>query len=206
MYETEEQQVEALKKWWKENGKSIIAGVVIGLGAVLGWRAWVQHQDRVAGQASNEFDKLVAAAARDDAKTVGILTDHLALEYDGTPYPAFAHLVQARLAVNAGDPKVAVTSLKAAIDEAPDRAVRAIAVLRLARVHLAAKDADAAALLAAHPPPKAFAGETALIQGDIAKARGNSDAARKAWRQALDQGVGNPDLVRLKINDLPASG
>ena len=32
VYKTEEEQVEAIKKWWQENGKSIIAGVVIAAG------------------------------------------------------------------------------------------------------------------------------------------------------------------------------
>jgi len=29
VYSTEEEQVEAIKKWWNENGKSIIAGIII---------------------------------------------------------------------------------------------------------------------------------------------------------------------------------
>ena len=39
---TEEEQVEALKSWWKENGKSLIMGVVIAVAAVFGWRGWNQ--------------------------------------------------------------------------------------------------------------------------------------------------------------------
>ena len=38
VYETEEQQVEAVKKWWKENGVSLIVGVVMGLSAIAGWK------------------------------------------------------------------------------------------------------------------------------------------------------------------------
>ncbi len=206
MYETEEQQVEALKKWWKDNGKSIIAGIVIGLGAVLGWRAWVQHQDRVAGQASNEFDKLVLAAARQDPKAVSTLADHLVLEYDGTPYPTFARLMQARVALTEKHPKAAEKALRAAIESAPDRSIRAVAVLRLARLFQAEGDADgAASLLSTYPVPKAFAAEAALVKGDIALAKGDTAAARRAYQSALDKGVGNADLVRLKLNDLPAT-
>ena len=42
--ETEEQQVEAIKKWWQENGKSLIAGIVIGLGGIVGWQGWQTYQ------------------------------------------------------------------------------------------------------------------------------------------------------------------
>ncbi|PAR85254.1 YfgM family protein, partial [Vibrio cholerae] len=38
LYDTEEQQVEAIKDWWKENGKAVIFGAVIGLGGLFGWR------------------------------------------------------------------------------------------------------------------------------------------------------------------------
>ena len=35
-YMNDDDQVEALKKWWKENGKSIIGGVVLGRALVRG--------------------------------------------------------------------------------------------------------------------------------------------------------------------------
>ena len=37
-YETEEQQVEAIKKWWKANGNTLIIGAVVGLAGLWGWR------------------------------------------------------------------------------------------------------------------------------------------------------------------------
>ncbi len=43
VYRTDEEQVEALRKWWLENGKSVIAGIVIGFSAIFGWRAWQDH-------------------------------------------------------------------------------------------------------------------------------------------------------------------
>ena len=39
-YETEEQQVEALKDWWKQNGLAVIGGAVLGVSALIGWRGW----------------------------------------------------------------------------------------------------------------------------------------------------------------------
>jgi predicted negative regulator of RcsB-dependent stress response len=37
-YETEEQQVDAIKKWWHENGTMLIVGAVVGLAGLWGWR------------------------------------------------------------------------------------------------------------------------------------------------------------------------
>ena len=38
---TDEEQVEKVKAWLKENGTSIVAGVVIGLGGIFGWQFWL---------------------------------------------------------------------------------------------------------------------------------------------------------------------
>jgi predicted negative regulator of RcsB-dependent stress response len=37
---TEEEQVEALKGWWTENGKSLLFMVAIALSAVFAWKTW----------------------------------------------------------------------------------------------------------------------------------------------------------------------
>ena len=39
-YETEEEQIEALKDWWRENGNSLLIGVAVALVAVFGFRGW----------------------------------------------------------------------------------------------------------------------------------------------------------------------
>ena len=38
--ETEEEQVERLKAWLKENGLSIVFGIVIGVGGIGGYNYW----------------------------------------------------------------------------------------------------------------------------------------------------------------------
>ncbi len=204
MYETEEQQVEALKKWWKENGKSIIGGIVIGLGAVFGWQAWQQHTNTVAAQASNLFDQLSLAVAGGQSESVEKQAQQLHDEFASTPYAEFAYLMQARVAYEKGDATVAAVALEKAIAGAPDPAIKAIAVLRLARVRLDTGDAAAAAaLLRQHPASDAFAGEFAMIEGDVALAKGDVEAARKAYRTAIENQAGNPDLVQLKLENLP---
>ena len=35
--DSEEEQVDKLKKWWDSNGKQIIAGAVLGLAGIFGW-------------------------------------------------------------------------------------------------------------------------------------------------------------------------
>ena len=53
--ETEEQQIAALKKWWSENGSSIIVGIVLGLAGLFGIKAWMGYQDSLSERASTIY-------------------------------------------------------------------------------------------------------------------------------------------------------
>jgi len=204
MYETEEQQVEALKKWWKENGKSIVGGVVIGLAAVFGWQQWNVYQDRVGAQASNAFDQLTLSVEQGDDDAAAKQAEILHQEFGSTPYDAFTYLLEARLAYERKDAAAARTALENAIANAPDESLETIAVLRLARLELDAGNADgAAAILDRHRAPDAFAGEYAAVRGDIARAKGDLEAARAFYQEAIEREAGNTDLVQLKLENLP---
>jgi predicted negative regulator of RcsB-dependent stress response len=206
LYETEEQQVEALKKWWKENGTSVIAGVAIGLIGVFGWRAWVSHRDTVAAQASNLFDQLVISVEAGKADVAAQQATLLRSEYGSTPYAAFAELMEARTRYEKGDLLGAKDALGQAIVKAPDPAFEQMAVLRLARIQIGAGELDAArSLLDEHPASPPFAAEYATLRGDIARARGDLAAARRAYQKAIAGKAGNADLIQLKLDNLPPS-
>jgi len=59
IYNSEEQQVEAIKRFWKENGTAIIAGVVLGLGGLYGWRYFQDQQLESTMAASSAYTKLL---------------------------------------------------------------------------------------------------------------------------------------------------
>ncbi len=62
-YASEDEQVEAIKKWLKENISSIIAGIIIGLGGIFGWQLWTNYQTDEAEQALRRAYKLIKAKA-----------------------------------------------------------------------------------------------------------------------------------------------
>lgn len=210
-YETDDEKVEAIKKWWKDNGPSVIAGVVLGLVAIYGWRYWVDYRNDVAGKASTAFEQLAMAAAAGDAaaKSDSVAEQAKALkdDYGSTPYPALGALIAAKTLYEAGKTAEAKAELQSVIAAAPDPAFERIAALRLARIQVAEGDLDGAtATLAAHDSGPAFAGEFAAVRGDIALARGDTAAARKAYEQALAQGASLSQLIRLALDNLPAAG
>ena len=58
-FATEEQQVEAIKRFWKDNGTAIIIGAVLGLGGLWGWRYYSDSQLEAKAQASVEYQQAV---------------------------------------------------------------------------------------------------------------------------------------------------
>jgi predicted negative regulator of RcsB-dependent stress response len=191
-YRTEDEQLEAIKEWWAENGRSVVFGVVLGLGGIFGWRAWQAHLVERSEQAAALFEEMMIASRSGEDDKVRKAGEQLAAEYDNTPYAVFARLLQARLAAENNDLAAAGEHLRWALDhndEAPlDREIR----LRLARIRLALKDYDGAlALLNAVKEPGGYASAWHELRGDIEATRGNEEAARSAYEQALAARAGN---------------
>ena len=59
IYSSEEQQVEAIKRFWDQYGKAILGGVVLGLAVLYGFRFYQGQQRANAEQASVQFSQLI---------------------------------------------------------------------------------------------------------------------------------------------------
>lgn len=206
-YETDDEKVEAIKKWWKENGASVAIGIVIGLALVFGWRGWVAYRDSVASQASAVFDRLLVSANAGQADAVTKQAEQLRADFSSTPYAALGSLVAAKVLYEKGDTPAATAALERAMAAAPDPALARLAALRLARIQVSDGQLDAAAAtLAAHDNGIDFAGDFAAVRGDIAAARGDTKTARAEYEKAIAAGTSLPQAIRLKLDNLPAAG
>ncbi len=206
-YETDDEKVEAIKKWWKENGTSVVAGVVIGLAVVFGWRGWTGYRDSVGAQASAGFEQLLTSANQGEIESATKQAELLRQDYGSTPYAALGSLVAAKVRYESGDVAGAITELQRVTAKAPDPALARLAGLRLARIQVAEGQLDAAAAtLQAHDDGQSFAGDFAAVRGDIAAARGDPVKAREEYEKAIAAGTGLSQLIRLKLDNLPAPG
>jgi predicted negative regulator of RcsB-dependent stress response len=202
--QTDEEKVEAIKKWWKENGTSVIAGIVIGLGAVFGWRYWVDYRDNVGQRASLAYEQLLGATMAGAAESAEKQAEGLIETYGKTPYAMLADLALARVRVEQDDLAGAEAALRSAIARSPDPALTKLAAFRLARVLIAAGDLDAATVVIdQYDDGGAFAGDFAGLRGDIAAAREDWGTARAAYREAIDGGAALARIIELKLQDLP---
>jgi len=201
-YQTEEEQVEALKKWWKENGKWAIGGIVLGLAVVGGFKGWTEYQRVQAENASANYEGFAQAARSGDLDTAVQRGEALMQEYQGSTYALFTALDLARLQLDAGDKEKARLRLQWVVDNAGDEAIAKLAKVRLARLMLDMDAMDEASALAANPADDAWMGEFLSIQAEVKLARGDREGARNDFARALEKGVSNPTLVRMKLAEL----
>jgi predicted negative regulator of RcsB-dependent stress response len=203
-YEDEE-QVERLRKWWQENWKAIVGGLVIGLSAIFGWEAWQRSGAESSSAASYRFDQLVAELDRGQPESASALRDELVSDYRRTPYATLATLRMARSYVEAGDLDRAATELEWARDNARDDGLKALALVRLARVRWAAGDAETALALLDGRDPGPHRALYEELRGDVLLSEGRRAEAREAYERALtavSPTAANRELIERKLEDL----
>lgn len=201
----EMEQVEELKRWWLENRAFVLAGLVIGVGAVAGWRGWEWHQTRMSEQGAALYAEVATAIeSKDLAKAEGLgLT--LRNDYAGTPYAANAALLLAKAELDAGQGPAARLALEWVIAEARDAEIKVLARTRLARLLIADGEASKALELLAGIDGGAFVALAQDARGDAHAALGHPEDARKSWQAALDASEGNladRAMIELKIDAL----
>ena len=188
MYDLEEQeQIDALKAWWKEYGRTVIVAAVAAIlaaGATFGWREYRQSQVQ---KASAVYGALEQAARAGDQKQVRELAAQLMDKYGSSAYGAMAALVAAKANFDAGDLKSASAQLEWASDNARDDETQAVARLRLAGVRLDEKKYEDALKLLEQPHPESFAGLYADMRGDVLVAQNKLPEAKAAYKVALEK-------------------
>lgn len=204
---TEEEQLDAIKRWWKENGTSLIAGIAIAIAGVVGWNAWQSYQDNQAQAASMRYQQLVNLADGGEVDEARSLAAEITDEHGSTLYADLARLIDAGLAVDAGELDEARDILDGVIAASNREYVQGLARLRLARLQVATDDAEAALDTLARDVPAALTAQQADVRGDALRALGRDDEARQAWQEALavaEQRNQPIYGVQLKLDDLGA--
>lgn len=209
---SDEEQLDAVKRWWKENGISLVAGAVIAAAGVFGWHAWQNYQQGQSEAASMRYQQLVnmttgSDLAEDELVSARNMVSELNDEHGNTLYAELALLLDARLAVQQGDLEGAKASLESAADNSSRRYVQSLAWLRLARIELAEGNVDQALALLDEPITDALAAQREDVRGDAFAAQGDTEAARDAWQNALQLAqTHNQPLygVQFKLDDLGA--
>jgi predicted negative regulator of RcsB-dependent stress response len=201
-YKTDDEKVEELKAWWKENGTSVIAGIALAIGGLFGWQYWQDYQETTAAEASALYAKVekVSETSLEQAQT-----DIQALQsgYASTPYAAIASMKAAQQYAEKGEYEPAASALRWVVDNSKEADFKHLANIRLARVLLAMKKVDEAQTLITQTYPEAYQALIDELKGDIYVAQNKPTDARAAYDKAMLGAAGSSsELIKLKRDNL----
>ncbi len=206
-YETEEQQVEAMKAWWAENGRAVIAGILIGALLVGAWMWWKSSQEKAAVAASDNFSQTLEALQAGDHDKVKELVAAAKDDHDGTLYSAYTALAAARSAVEQNDLDAAAKHLTWAMENSELDEVGVIARVRLARVKAAQGDAAGGLAVLPKKYSDSFTHIVEEARGDLHVAAGELAEAKSAYQAAMDSdNAVDPGALEMKFNELATVG
>ncbi len=205
---TDDEQVERIKKWWSDNGSSVIAGLVIGIGGLMGWRYFVDYQANVAAEASAHFANMVGSI-ENDKNDVAIDEAFKILDnYSSTAYADLARLSLAKVFVETKEFDKAAQQLQALIEAKPDVSLEMLTRKRLSAVLFQQGKLDQSLEVLNVDFPEQFAASFEELKGDILVAQGNASSARDAYQRArlAQPASANPQFLQQKMDDLGLSG
>lgn len=200
LYDTEEQQVEAIKDWWKENGKAVIFGAVIGLGGLFGWRFYQDSVTSAQEAASASYTKAIQTLATkgvDGEADVQSFID----SNNKSEYAVLAAMQLAKAQVQAGNLDEALAQLEWAKNATGDAALKPVITYRVARLQAEQGNFDAALSELANIKEQSWTGRVSELRGDISLRKGDKSAAYAAYTEA-QQAEDASQTLQMKLDDL----
>ena len=198
----EEQEINQLKDWWKENGKTIIVAFILGVGGMFGWRYWQAHQAEQIAQASAQYDALIYSAQQNEqAKKANI--EQFVQANSKTAYAVFALLDEAKKATEKQDFAAAEANLNQALTQSQDEVLTSIVALRLSSVQFQLGQLDNALTTLNQVKGESFNARKAILTGDIQVAKGDKVSAKNSFEQAQQSGSQlEQQMAKMKLNNL----
>ena len=198
----EEQEINQLKDWWKENGKTIIVAFILGVGGMFGWRYWQSHQAEQIAQASAQYDTLINSVQQDEqAKKANI--EQFVQANSKTAYAVFALLDEAKKATQKQDFSAAEANLNQALTQSQDEVLTSIVALRLSAVQFQLGQLDNALTTLNQVKGESFNARKAILTGDIQVSKGDKVAAKNNFEQAQQSGSQlEQQMAKMKLNNL----
>lgn len=202
VYTTENEQVDAVRRFFAENGKALAIGVVLGIAALGGWRYWQSHESTAMADSSVAFQQ--ANQAMTDKNAQGVEDLEKFAQSNKNNYGVFASLQLADHFVEAKDFANAEKQLVAAQSQAKEENLLSLVSLRLARVQSQQKKFDDALKTLDGVKGEGWIALQQDVRGDVLLAKGDAKGAREAFSKGLDSKPSQTlqNVLRMKLNNL----
>jgi len=201
----EQERVEALKAWLKDNGKWILLTLVLTVGSFTSVRGWQFYQSNQASEAGTLYAELEKQLNSNDPKRINDAATAVMEKYQSTAYAPRAALLAAQVNIQARDVARAKSQLQWVVAHAGEDGLKDVARLKLASVLLDEKNYTEALKLLDATAPDSFVGLYADLKGDVLNAQGKMEEARAAYLLAFDKTDANSQyrsLIQMKLDAL----
>jgi len=201
----EQEQIDALKAWWKENGNQLLGALMIIVVAVGGWRGWQYYQNQQSSEAATLYAGFNRQLESGKVKQINDAAAAVMERYASSGYAPRAALLAAQVNEQSDELARARTQLHWVVDHAEEAGLKDVARLRLAAVLLDEKKYDDALQLLEAKHASSFDGMYADLKGDVLSAQGKNEEARSAYRLAYEKTNANSayrGLIEMKMDAL----
>ena len=213
----EEETLDAVKKWWNDNGKMLVAAVILVFGGYTGWLLYQNANATQVAAASDLYEEILTLVLAEPDQPVSVedgdrimaISDELRADYADSVYARYAALFAAQQAVNQNDLQRAESDLQWILDNPEqgmfgevDEGLLLTTSLRLGRVILAQGEAERALELVNGIDPKSYEAGFSELRGDIYLSMDRIVDARDAYIAAQQAGS-TSDGLRMKLDNLP---
>ncbi len=206
----EQEQVDALKAFWRQYGNLITWTLALVLGAFAAYNGWNLWQRKQAESAAVLYDQMQKAAQGQDATRAGVVFNDIKDRYPGTAYAAHAGLLAAKVQAAKSLPDEALKTLAWVSDNAADADIKAMARMHAAGLLLDKKQYDDALkqLDAVGKLEGTLAGLAADRRGDVLAAQSKPAEARASYEAAyklIDEKLDYRQLIDAKLAAMGAA-
>jgi predicted negative regulator of RcsB-dependent stress response len=184
-YVSEKEQIQLIKDWWKKNGTTILAAIVLVFGLSFGWRYWHYYKNKQAEQASVLYEQMLSVNTAKKPADFKLFARHLIKDYAGTPYATLASLLSARENIEQNNLSDARQDLTWVIQHGKNKNFKQIARIRAARLLLADNKPQQALQLLKYINDKAFMPAILETRGNVFAAQGDKAKALEQYKNAL---------------------
>lgn len=208
-YMTEEEQLEAIKKWWRKYNNLITIILSVVLLVIAGYRYWGWHQDKLNKQASTAYEHMMLAFSNQDSKLLRSYANQLIREYGKTVYADAARLALAKYYVEREKESKADEQLVYVANHSQVNAFKQIAKLRMVRLLIAKQAYEKALHELTMVDDPTYVSVVNELKGDIFAATGKYQEAKSAYKDAIKEmqtrGVAN-NFLEMKLSELSDLG
>lgn len=205
VYTNENDQVDAIKRFFANNGVALVVGLVIGVGGVFGWNYWQSHKTNVLQESAQKYE--IVSTQLHSGSVQGIeAAQKFAAETDDV-YSAMMGLELAQISVDKGDLANAQKALTDALAKAKTVDMQDLISFRLARVQLALGNPDQAMTSIENIKGKSWQAAAQDVRGDALLQKGDKAGAKAAYTQGLESDGSQSlrGILTLKLNNVSNS-